>query len=129
MFDLLFITSIIGTFAQLIKESCQPTIPKENWENKEIYYKDVMNNVSEKELMKNLENGKYKLEKKYPEPHRGDDGKIIIENCKLYNDDLRKYGAIQTYKWVEQGKYNLTPEENEKEIERIRKEMEYLYSL
>lgn len=129
MFDLLFITSIIGTCVQAIKESCTPVIPAENWANKELYHKDLMNGVSVKERMKNLENGKYKLTEAYPEPHRDTDGKIIIENCKLYDEDVKKYGAVQAQKWVKQGRYNLTPEELEKERERIRKKIEYLYSL
>lgn len=129
MFDLLFIASIFGTCVQAIKEAKEPVIPAENWANKELYHKDMMNGVSVEERMKNLKNGKYKLTEVYPEPHRDSDGRIIIENCKLYDDDLKKYGAVQTYKWVEQGKYNLTPEENKKEIERIKKKMEYLYNL
>lgn len=129
MFNLLFITSLIGTCLQAIKEAKEPVIPAKNWANKDLYYKDMMNDVSVKERMRNLENGKYKLTEVHPEPHRGSDGRIIIENCKLYDEDLRKYGAVQTYKWVEQGKYNLTPEELEKERERIKKKMEYLYSL
>lgn len=59
----------------------------------------------------------------HPEPHRdAETGKIVIENCKLYNEDLLKYGSVQTMKWVNEGKYNLTPEELEKEHLRIEKE-------
>lgn len=129
MFDLLFIASLIGTGLQAIKEVKEPVIPEENWANKELYHKDMMNGVSVEERMKNLANGKYKLTEVHPEPHRDKNGKIIIENNLLYKEDLRKYGAYQTYKWVEQGKYNLTPEELKKENERIKKQMEYLYSL
>ena len=32
-------------------------------------------------------------------------------------------------KWVKQGKYNLTPEELNKEEERIKKKFDYLYNL
>lgn len=129
MFDLLFISSIIGTCIQAIKEACEPTIPAENWANKELYHKDMMNGVSIEERMKNLKNGKYKLTNTYPEPHRGSDGRIIIENSQLYYDDVKKYGVYQAYQWVKQGKYNLTKEELEKENERIKKKMEYLYKL
>ena len=125
----LFIASIIGTCVQVIKEVCEPTIPAENWTNKELIHKDRMDGISEKEFSKNLANGKYKLVENYPEPHRDKDGKIIIENSLLYNNDLKKYGAVQTMKWVKQGKYNLTPEELKKEEERIKKEYDYLYSL
>ena len=129
MFDGLFIVSIIGSCFQAIKESTVPTVPLENWGNKELYNKDMMNGVSVEQRMKNLENGKYKLKETYPEPHRDFNGKIIIENNLLYNEDLKKYGAYQTMKWVEQGRYNLTPEELKKEQERIKAKYEYLYSL
>jgi len=129
MFDGLFIVSLIGTCVQAIKEACEPTIPAENWANKDLYYKDMMNGVSAKQRMKNVQNGRYKLTETYPEPHRGADGRIVIENCKLYNEDVWNYGAVQAQKWVKQGKYNLTPEELEKERERIRAKYERLYNL
>lgn len=126
----LFIASLIGTCYQAIKEAFTPTIPAENWGNKNLIHKDRMSGMSEKEILKNVERGKYISIEKYPEPHRDPkDGKIIIENNLLYKEDLRKYGAYQTYQWVKQGKYNLTPEELEKEHERINKEMEKLYGL
>ena len=126
----LFIVSLISSCVQAIKEACEPTIPAENWANKELYYKDMMDGVSSEQRMKNLKNGKYKLEvEKHPEPHRAENGKIVIENTLLYKEDLKKYGAVQAMKWVKQGKYNLTPDELEKEHERLKKEMEYLYSL
>lgn len=125
----LFIASIIGTCYQAIKEACQPTIPAENWVNKELIHQDRMKGISDKEFSKNLANGKYKLTEAYPEPHRMKDGRIIIENCKLYNEDVKKYGAYQAMKWVKQGKYNLTPEELQKQHEEFEKRMKYLYSL
>lgn len=129
MFGLLGLVSILSTGYQLIKEACKPTIPAENWANKELYHQDLMNGVSAEQRMKNVKNGKYKLVENYPEPHRDKNGKIIIENSKLYKEDLIKYGAVQAQKWVKQGKYNLSPEELEKERERIKKEMEKLYNL
>ena len=130
MLDGVFIASLIGSLYQGIKGALEPTIPAENWANKELYHKDLMTGVSVEQRMKNLKNGKYKLVNNYPEPHRDPvSGKIIIENCKLYNEDVKNYGAYQAQQWVKQGKYNLTPEELEKEKERIRKEMEHLYSL
>ena len=121
MFDGLFIASIIGSCYQAIKEAFEPTIPSENWGNKELYYKDLASGVSVEQRMRNVKNGKYRLTEKYPEPHRDPiTGKIIIENSLLYRDDLLKYGSCQTMKWVEQGKYDLTPEELEKEHRRIR---------
>lgn len=130
MFDLLFAVSIVGTIAQVIKESCEKEIPAENWANKELYHKDIMNGVSVEQRMKNVENGKYKLKEKYPEPHRdAKTGKIVVENSKLYYDDVGKYGAWQAEQWVKQGKYNLSKEEMKKEEERIKAKYDYMYSL
>ena len=130
MFDGLFIVSLVGSLVQIVKEANQPTIPAENWANEELYYKDMMNGVSVEQRMKNLENGKYKLVENYPEPHRDPvSGKIVIENCKLYREDVRNYGVVQAQKWVKQGKYNLTSEELEKEHERLKKKYAYLYSI
>jgi cytoplasmic iron level regulating protein YaaA (DUF328/UPF0246 family) len=113
---------------QAIKEKLEPTISAENWANRDLYHEDIMNGVSIEQRMKNLKNGKYKMTETYPEPHRDSvSGKIIVENCTLYREDLKKYGAYQTEKWVKQGKYNLTKEELEKERERYNKKMEQLY--
>ena len=126
----LFIASLIGTCYQAIKEAFEPTIPAENWANKELYHKDLMSGMSAEQRMKNVKNGKYKLTETCPEPHRDPEtGKIIIENCDLWRKDLREYGAYQVSKWVKQGKYNLTPEELKKQREKFEKEMEHLYSL
>lgn len=122
MFDGLLIVSLIGSVVQGIKEKFEPVVPAENWANKELYHQDLMNGVSAEQRMKNVKNGKYKLTEKYPEPHRNANGKIVIENCKLYHEDLLKYGSVQTMKWVKQGRYNLSPEELKKEEERIRKQ-------
>lgn len=130
MFDGLFVASLIVTGVQGIKEKLEPTIPAENWGNKELYHKDLMDGISIEERMKNLKDGKYKLIETYPEPHRDPvSGKIIIENSLLYNEDIKNYGAYQVGQWVKQGKYNLTPDELEKENERIKKKFEYLYNL
>lgn len=129
MFDGLFIASLITSCMQGIKEKLEPTIPAENWANKELYHQDLMNGVSIEQRMKNLKNGKYKVTQAYPKPHRDVSGKIIIENSQLYYDDVKNYGAYQAQKWVEQGKYNLSPEELEKERERIKKKMERVYKL
>ena len=125
----LLVISLIGAAYQVIKESCEPTIPAENWANKELYHRDIMNGVSAEQRMKNLKNGKYRMTETFPEPHRAEDGRIIIENCKLYYEDIRNYGAVQAQKWVKQGRYNLTPEELKREKERIKAKYDYLYSL
>ena len=121
---------IIGAFvSEKIKAIFEPTIPAENWANKDLYHEDMMNGVSPQQLSKNLRNGKYKLTENYPEPHRDENGKIIIENYKLYNEDVKNHGAYQAHKWVQQGKYNLTPEELEKQHEEFERDWEHLYSL
>lgn len=130
MLDFLFIVSIVGAIVQIVKEAYTKPIPAENWANIELYHKDIMNGVSVEQRMKNLENGKYKLTEAYPEPHRDlKSGKIMIENCKLYYEDIDKYGAWQAQQWVKQGKYNLSPEELKKEEERIKAKYKHLYSL
>lgn len=125
----LFVVSLIITIVQLIKESCEPTIPAENWGNKELIRKDRIRGVPDEEFYENLADGKYILKETYPEPHRDERGRVIIENSKLYKEDCINYDAVQVRKWVKQGKYNLAPEELKKEYERLKKEMEYLYSL
>ena len=120
MIHLLFCVSLIVTIVQIIKEKCEPVIPVGNWANKDLYDDDVLKGVSVEQRMKNLQNGKYKLTETYPEPHRNEKGQIIIENCKLYHEDLGKYSASQIEKWIKQGRYNLSPEEFEKEKERIK---------
>ena len=122
MFGGLFIVSLISTAVQGVKDAFAPTIPAENWANKESYYQDLANGVPVDQLVNNVKNGKYKVVDKHPKPHRDPKtGKIIIENYLLYKEDLKKYGAYQTYKWVEQGKYNLEGAALKKEQERIKK--------
>jgi hypothetical protein len=122
MFDVALFIAFICTIVQLAKDSCAKEIPAENWANMELYYKDIADGVPQEQRMKYVRDGRYKQTTNYPEPHRNPEtGKIMIENCKLYNEDLIKYGAVQTKKWVEQGKYNLEGEELQKENERIRK--------
>ena len=98
MFDFLFAMSIVDSVVELAEEASAPTIPAENWANKELYHEDIINGVSAEQRMKNLKNGKYKSVETYLEPHRDINGKIIIENNLLYNEDLEKYGAVQTMK-------------------------------
>lgn len=115
---------------ETIKEKLHPTISAENWANKDLYYEDMAKGVSPEQLTKNLANGKYKVDDVYPEPHRDSKtGKIVIENDKLYKEDVYKYGAYQARKWMCQGKYNLTPEELVKRRAEIDKEWEDLYNL
>ena len=127
--SLLGIFSIFSTCAQLIKESTTPVISAENWANKDLIHEDTMKGISSKQFQRNLANGKYKMTATYPEPHRDKDGKVIIENCQLYDDDLIDHGAVQTMKWVKEGKYNLNAEELKIENLRIKKKFERLYAI
>ena len=133
MFHGLFIASLIASVVEGVGNARIKPIPAENWENKDLYYKDIMSGMSPEQRMENLKNGKYKLTQKekesYKEPHRTANGKIIIENSQLYNKDVREYGAYQAHKWAERGKYNLTSEELKKEKERIKKELDELCGL
>ncbi len=125
--------SVIGLVIaahETIKEKCRPTIPMKNWANKKLYYEDMANGVSPEQLTRNLANGKYKIKEVYPEPHRDSQtGKIVIENDKLYKEDVKNYGVLKAREWMYQGRYNLTVEKLEKRQEEIKKEWEYLYSL
>jgi hypothetical protein len=76
MFDLLFIVSIIGTCVQWIKEVAEPTIPAENWANKELYHQDIMDGVPIEQCLKNVKNGKYKLTEIPPRKRTNDELRI-----------------------------------------------------
>ena len=129
MFGIISVIVLIGVGAALIKEACAPTIPAENWANKDLYHKDHAT-MSMKEIIKHAESGRYRLpQKTYPEPHRLPDGRIIIENNLLYEHDIETYGYLKAKEWVQQGKYNLTPEELRKENMRLKKEYENLGKL
>lgn len=125
----LFIASLIGTVVQGIKDAFTPTIPAEKWANKELQHQDRMNGMSEKEIIKNAKNGRYIVTEKHPEPHRNEHGQIMIENCQLWNEDLKKYGSVQAMKWAKQGKYNLEGEALKKEQLRIKKHFKELMEL
>lgn len=125
----LFIVSLISSVVQGIKDAFTPTIPAENWANKELQYQDQMNGMSAKEILKNAERGRYIVTEKYPEPHRNEHGQIMIENCQLWDEDLSKYGAAQAFKWAEQGRYNLEGEALKKEQKRIEMELKELIKL
>lgn len=133
MIDLLFVLSIFTGVGELVKEKRVPVIPAENWTNKELYQRDILNGISHEQRMKNVVNGKYKQAqtqtKKYPKPHKGTDGKILIENSLLFEEDKRKYGVVKAYEFAEQGKYNLTKEELEKEHKRIEEKYNKLFDL
>lgn len=133
--SLLGIFSILSTCFQGIKEATTPTLTAEHWANKELQHKDRMSGMSEKDILKNAERGRYYIPKEiaqaYPVPHREPDGRhrIIIENDELHKADVAQYGAYQAQKWVEQGKYNLNPEEIEIVHLQIERKFQHLYSI
>ena len=55
------IMAIIIMLGFWLSEKLTPTIPAENWANKDLIYKDRMSGMSEKEILKNVECGKYRL--------------------------------------------------------------------
>ena len=115
----------------ILREKLIPKTPAENWANKELIHKDRMAGMSEKEILRNVDLGKYKLQQPaqhYPEPHRDpQNNKIIIENSTLYYEDIQKHGAYQAQQWMQQGKYNLNKEELE--IEHLRSKRRHASSL
>lgn len=116
---LLGIVCIIYVIYQLIKESFTKPLSAEDWENKDLYHQDHAH-LSQKECIKNAERGRYRMPKQpHPEPHRNAEGKILIENGRLWAEDLRKHGSLQVNEWAAQGRYNLAPAELEAEKQRI----------
>ncbi len=132
---LLGIVAIIYVIYQLIKETCTPTLTAEHWANKELEHKDRMSGMSEKEILKNAQKGRYYIPKEvlqsYPIPHREPDGnkRIIIENCELHREDVKQYGAHQAQQWVKQGKYNLNAKELEYTSLQFEKNQLEMYAL
>lgn len=131
---LLGICAIIFTIYQLIKEACEPTLTAEHWANKELHHQDIMNGVPSKQILKYAKQGRYyipkELQQAYPTVHRDPkSGKRIIENDELFKADVSEYGASKAYEWLEQGKYNLNPEELEIVHLKIERNFQHLYSL
>lgn len=126
MLDGVFIASLIGSCVEAVKTAFTPTIPTENWANQKLMQEDYAKGMTHEEKLKNVKNGRYRLSvEKHEEPHRDANGCIVIENCDLYNADCNKYSYEQVNIWIEQGKYNLSPEELRKAEERWRYELEH----
>ena len=127
MFGLLGIVSILSAGVQLIKDACEPTLTAEHWANEKLLRQDRMKGISEKEIIKNVQRGRYYISAQscvsYPVVHRDSNQKVIIENCDLFEADKKQYGVLVAYQWVNQGKYNLTPKELKIENLRIRKRL------
>lgn len=97
-------------------------------EDNDAYTRDVLNGVPHKQRMQKMRAGLYRRNSLYPEPHRDKNGKIVIENIKLYEEDKRAFGA-EVLKFAERGKYNLTEEELVEERKRRQKENEEYHRL
>ena len=69
------------------------------------------------------------MTKTYPEPHRDERGRIIIDNYKLYREDIDKHGIAKAHEWKMQGKYNLPPEEVKKIEEEVIESLRRIYEL
>lgn len=93
----LFAVSLVGTVVELIKEGLEPTAPAP------------------------------KPTKTYPEPHRDEYGRVLIENCLLFESDKKNYGVVKAYEWAEQGKYNLEGEALKAEERRIEESLKWIY--
>lgn len=131
MLNGLFLASLVSNCYNGIKDAFVKPIPEGSFANRDLIIKDLAEGKG-KDLNKYARQGRYVVHKNnvepenYKKPHRDPvNGKIIIENNLLYDEDCRKYGCLQARKWMRQGKYNLEPEEFEKELERIRNKYNY----
>lgn len=105
MFALLSGLAVICFVKEIVKEKAQRTISVECWGNKALIYKDKMNpNISSKEFMKNLADGKYYsstvITERYEQP-----AKPIVDK-KRYNHDARIYGKEIADDNAKQGLYS-----------------------
>lgn len=116
MINILSILAAVLTGKELIKEKCTPVIPAENWQNRELIQKDILNpDCSNNQFMKNLVNGKYRKPEQAAEPHRDNAGNIIIDNTVLFWEDVNshQYYVEQIERFKQSGRYNLTAEESQ----------------
>lgn len=112
-----WVVALFASGVPWLSEKTTKSIPAEYWANKDLLYEDRMRGMSEKEIIRNVERGKYYIPTdvtpSYPVPHRDPNNKILIENSELYRNDVSQYGTYQASQWLEQGKYNLSKEELE----------------
>lgn len=112
--SLLGIFAIFGTLIQGIKEVTSRPVPAENWANKDLMESDRRKGLSEEQIMKNIQSGRYVLSIQYAEPHRDpNNNKIRIENYQLYKEECNILGAYEAGKFLKQGKYNLNEQEKQ----------------
>ena len=124
IFALAALFCVIGAIVESIREKREPEIPAENWANKDLKYQDIINGVPMDQIIKYAREGRYIVKEKYPEPHRDENGRIVIENCLLYDKDCKIYSPQMIHKMAERGRYNLDPEALAREIKRIEAEQE-----
>lgn len=120
MFDILGIIGILFASKELIKEKCTPVIPAENWQNRELIQKDILNpDCSNNQFMKNLANGKYRKPEQAVEPHRDSAGNVIVDNTVLFWEDVNshQYSTAQIERFKQSGRYNLSAKESQMQRE------------
>ena len=119
-FNILGVVAAVLTGKELIQEKCTPVTPAENWQNRELIQKDILNpDCSNNQFMKNLANGKYRKTEQITEPHRDSAGNIIIDNTVLFWEDVNsyQYSTTQIERFKQSGRYNLTAEESQMQRE------------
>lgn len=120
LLNILGAVAAVLTGKELIKEKCTPVIPAENWQNRELIQKDILNpECNNNQFMKNLANGKYRKPKQTTEPHKDSAGNIIIDNTVLFWEDVNshQYSTVQIERFKQSGRYNLTVEESQMQRE------------
>lgn len=120
MINILSILAAVLTGKELLQEKCTPVIPAENWQNRELIHKDILNpECSNNQLMKNLASGKYRKPEQAAEPHRDAKGNVIIDNTVLFWEDVNshQYSVEQLERFKQLGRYNLTAEESQMQRE------------
>lgn len=126
-FNILGVVAAVLTGKELIQEKCTPKIPAENWQNRELIQKDILNpDCTNKQFMKNLASGKYRKPEQAAEPHRDSAGNVIVDNTVLFWKDVNshQYSVEQIERFKQSGKYNLTAEESQMQREQ-QKRMRY----
>ena len=126
-----FAAIVLGSIegSKYVKEKLEPKPPENALGNMELFQQDVLDGVSSEQRMQNMMNGKYVQKEVYPEPHRGADGKIIIDDYEAFNRDKERYGALEAYNRARRGAYNLSEEEIEKNRQKIEEKYKKLYKL
>ena len=62
---MLLIVVLIMDLIIILNEKLTPSIPAENWANKDLMLQDRLAGLSEKQIMRNVERGRYVLTQKH----------------------------------------------------------------